>query len=273
MKNIIVPIDFSEVSINSLKYAINIANKLNANIEMIFVQRNKNIFNPLTFEKEFEYADTNLQEILNDHKSSLVEDLTIKYTIRKGRVYAAVNEFANEFEDSMIIMSCYGISGFDENFIGSNALKIVSYANSPVLLLRNDNYVKDIEKIIMPLDMSIDTKQKVPVTIEISNQYNSMVHLIDISAEQVNDIRFRLRLDSNEVSHYLKKHDIQHDTELLIGKNIAKVILEYATKKEADLIVAMSEHDKKESELIGPNTLQLVQKSEIPVLIVHTKEE
>lgn len=273
MKNIIVPIDFSSYSEDSLHYAMNLANTLDANVEMIFVQRKKNIFNPLTYEKEFEYADKHLKEFIEKSKQKVKGDIKVNYSIRKGKVYLTVNEFANEFESPVIVLSCFGISGFDENFIGSNALKIVSHAACPVILLRNDKYVKNIDKIIMPLDMSLETKQKVPVTIDIANKYKSMVHLVDISQEQVNDIRFKLRLDSNEVSHFLHKHEIQHDTELLIGKNIAGTIIKFAVKKQADLIVAMSEHDRKESKLIGPNTLQLVQTSEIPVLIVPSKEE
>lgn len=273
MKNIIVPIDFSSYSEDSLKYAINLANKIGANIEMIFVQRKKNIFNPLTYEKEFEYADKHLKELIDNNKDNIKADFKVNYTIDKGKVYLTINEFANKFEDPTIVLSCFGISGFDENFIGSNALKIVSHSSCPVILLRNDKYIKDIETIIMPLDMSLETKQKVPVTIDIANHYQSMVHLVDISKEQVNDIRFRLRLDSNEVSHFLHKHKIKHDSELLIGKNIANVVLKYAVKNEADLIVAMSEHDRTESKLIGPNTLQLIQTSEIPVLVVPSKCE
>jgi nucleotide-binding universal stress UspA family protein len=272
MKNIIVPIDFSDDSINSLKYAINLANKVGAQVEMIFVQRKKNLFNPLTYEKECEYVNKHMNELIEQNKGLVSGDTKINYTTRKGKVYIEVNKFADEFPDSLIVASCFGISGYDENFIGSNALKIVSHSSCPVILLRSYDFAKDINTIIMPLDMSLETKQKVPVTIDIASQYSSKVHLVDISAEQVNDIRFRLRLDSNEVSHYLKKNKIEHDTELLIGKNFSKVIIKYATKKEADLIVAMSEHDRKESKLIGPNALQLVQNSEIPILIVPSKE-
>ena len=271
MKNIIVPIDFSIHSYNAFDYALNHAMALEADLQLIFVQRKRNESHPCDLQEEFNYAKKSFDKFIESRKDRLDGKVKVNYDIRQGRVYKEVVKYSQEFENSIIILSCFGNTGEDDTFIGSNALRISSFSKCPVILIRDNKYIKQVERIIMPLDMSLETQEKVPPTVSLAKKYNSMVHLIDISTEQVTDIRSKLRLDSNDVGHYLRRNNIAHDSELLIGKNIANVILKYAKKMDADLIVAMSEHTMSESSFVGPNALQLIIKSHIPVMIVPSK--
>ncbi|MCK4663966.1 MAG: universal stress protein [Bacteroidales bacterium] len=273
MKNIIVPLDFSDDSLNGLDFAIIIAEKLKANIYMIFVQRKRSSFQTFSKDDEYNYAKDKFENILETYKNKISTDIKIEYVIKSGKIYKEVVDFTSEVQEPLIITATHGSSGFEETFVGSNALKIVSYSNCPVVLVRNGIFPKSINKIVMPLDMSVATKEKVPATIEIAKAFDSEIFLVDIAAKKGHDIRFRMNLDSHEVSHYLNKQKIPHQTELLIGPNIANVIIEHVKKLNADLIVGVSEHDKKVSSLIGPNALQLIHKTPVPILIIPSDEE
>ncbi len=71
---------------------------------------------------------------------------------------------AESLPDSLITASTHGASGFQELFIGSNAFRIISATDKPVITLRKNSCPETIGRIVLPIDLSVDSRQKVPFT-------------------------------------------------------------------------------------------------------------
>ncbi len=169
-------------------------------------------------------------------------------------------------------MSTHGGSGFEELFIGSNAFKIASSSSCPVITIRK-KVPKAIKNIILPLDHTVETRQKVPFTGLIAEKFKSKVHVVTVSSTDLPDIRSKLKDYQSQVCTWLKKHEIEYEIADLTGSNITDEIIEYAEKVNADLISIMTEQLKSLSNiLLGSFAHQMINKSEIPVLLSPTRQ-
>ena len=273
MQTIIVPIDFSQESVKGLQYAIPFAKKLDAKIELVYVKKvEENVFFQDIDSLSDEKVRAKFDELIQEYQSKINIDEKVKYIIKKGIIYKEVINQSEAQETSVIIMSTHGGSGFEELFIGSNAFKIASSSSCPVITIRK-NVPSTIKNIVLPLDHTIETRQKVPFTGVIAEKFNSKVHVVTISSTDLPDIRSKITEYQSQVCKWLKKHNIEYEIADLTGSNITDEIIEYAEKVNADLISIMTEQVKSLSNMfLGSFAQQMIYKSKIPVLLTPTRQ-
>jgi len=273
MKHIIVPIDFSKESLNGLRLALIFANQFKSNIQMVYVQKVVSEMGRVGLEEEHKTATENFKKLVDEYSSKLHKGLELSFIIKRGKVYREVVNQAEAFEDTIIICSTHGASGFEEFFIGSNALKIVSATECPVITIRHGSVPHEIKKIVMPIDITADTRQKVPITAEIAKLFDAEVHVVTVSTVQSEDIVAKLNAYTKQICDYLKEYGVSYKTASLNGDNLTDVTIEYALDINADLITIMTEQSKALSNFIlGSYAQQMLNKSPIPVLSVTPQE-
>ncbi|HOP05455.1 MAG TPA: universal stress protein [Tenuifilaceae bacterium] len=273
MKHIIVPIDFSNESINGLRLAIIFANHFKSTIQLVYVQKTPTELGRADFNEEKKTATANLNKIVEEYRSKLIEPAKIEYIVKKGKVYKEIVNQAQAFDESMIISSTHGASGFEEFFIGSNTFKIISASDLPVLTIRHGAVAREIKKIVLPIDVSADTRQKVPFTVEIAKAFNAEIHVLGVTSTKNAEIDAKITAYTNQVCEYLKDHEIKYNLALLNGSNITDVTIEYALDNNADLISIMTEQNEPiASFVLGSYAQQMLSKSPIPVMSITPKE-
>lgn len=272
MYRIIVPIDFSEESLNGLKLAILFSNKIGRNIEMVYVQKKSLDYKLGSKEEEYKFAEKEFKKILEKYDTELPQSVKLSYIIKSGRIYREIVNQASSFKESFIIASTHGASGFEKFFIGSNAFKMISATNRPVVTIRGNDLPKEISKIILPIDISTDTRQKLPFTAELAKQFNAEVHVITITSLQTDDINKKLSSYSNQVCDYLKSHNVKYETGSLIGADSAELIVNYANMVKANLISIMTEQVSDGNYILGTAAQEMLNISTIPVLSINPKE-
>jgi nucleotide-binding universal stress UspA family protein len=270
MKTIIVPLDFSTESMNGLTMSLMLAEKTRANIQMVHVI-SKNINNNETFEKENLRAKQKFEEILQKCKESGNLNCSLNYTIKEGKIFSEITNIADKYEDSVIVLSTHGESGFEEMFIGGNAYKIISHSKNPVITVRKLKLSSTIDKIVLPLDFTLETREKVPYTVKLAKLFNSEIHLITVRGSNLKSIEKKLHMYAGQVASYFNIHKIPYKVEHLHGGNLTDIIIDYSTSVDADLISIMTEQEKSVSNLLlGSYAHQMINKASIPVLSYPT---
>ena len=272
MYRIIVPIDFSEEALKGLDLAILFSSKLECTIQMVYVQKKSLDYNPGSKGEEHRFAEKELKKIIEKYTLILPEKTALKYIIKSGRIYREIVNQAESFKDSFIIASTHGASGFEKFFIGSNAFKIISATSKPVITIRGNVLPEKISKIVLPLDISADTRQKLPFTAEIAKWFGAEVHVITITSLQTEDFSKKLTAYSNQVCEYLDKHGIKNEKESMIGSNLTDLVIDYANTVKADLISIMTEQASDGTFIMGTAAQQMLNKSTLPVLSINPKE-
>jgi nucleotide-binding universal stress UspA family protein len=270
MKTIIVPIDFSDESLDGLNMAMMLAKKTGANIQMAYVIGKKTDNNELP-EKENQVAKRKFEDILQKCKSGGNINCALNYIIKEGKIFSEVTALADKFEDSVIVLSTHGESGFEELFIGGNAYKIASHSKNPVITVRKGKIPPNIGKIVLPLDITLQTREKVPYTAKLAKLFGSEIHLITVSGSHLKSIEKKLYKYTEQVCSYFWDHDIPYKVEHLQGGNLTDLILNYSESVDADLISIMTEQERSVSNLLlGTYAHQMINKASVPVLSFPT---
>jgi len=275
MKKILVAVDFSECSINALEHAITIAHKADAGIEMMFVVK------PDSSKDLFTEGAQTLSAMVKDKFDELIEKYQPKlgknklsYLIKQGKVYHEIVEEADKKDVFLVIAGTHGSSGFEEFWMGSNANRIVSALRKPVITIRGGVSIKrDLEKVILPLDSTPETRQKVPFTAYMAKIFNAEVHILRVYTSNVAAVIRKIDSYSEQVVKHLEEENIHYVLESVHADNLTDATIEYALKVNANLISIMTEQEiTTRNLLLGPYAQQMVNHSPIPVLSMHPKE-
>jgi len=142
IKKILVPIDFSDYSKNSLRYAVNFAKQFNAEIFLIYVVE------PVIYPPDFsmgqiaipsvnaEWDERAKNELENLAKTEIPEGVNVKTILKNGKPFLEIIDAASEENIDLIIIATHGHSGVEHILFGSTAEKVVRKAPCPVLTLR-----------------------------------------------------------------------------------------------------------------------------------------
>lgn len=272
MKRIIVPIDFSHESLKGLELAIIYANKFNSDLQMVFVQHRKSGKFHIELENEYNSALEEFETLIRKYKKKLHQDCDFSYIVKTGKVHEEVAHQAEAFDDSMIICSTNGESGLSDFIIGSNAYRIVQETDRPVITVTSDKYISDIKKIVLPIDISKETREKVPIVARIAKAFDSEVHIIKVTGSTNEGIHNKLKMYSSQVKKFFDEQGIKYQSSLLVGDNISESTIEYAKTIDADLIAIMTEQTTTISNfLLGSYAYQMLNTSPIPVLSITPK--
>lgn len=272
--DIIVAIDFSVCSVNALRHAVTIAAKAQSRVIMVHVL--KGTGNPPVI---YKYADPMdqatklLEELVEEFKDRLPEG-NLVFRIRNGKVYREVVEEARENDASLIVAGTHGSSGFEEFWIGSNAYRMVASAPCPVITIREAVRIDyDLKRIVLPIDTSIDTRQKVTYAVKLAKIFDAEIHILTLLEGTVREVHFTANAYAKQVAEIIEKANVPYVLTSVKSKNNSDSILTYASKVEANLIVIMTDQEPRAINLLlGQYAQQLINLSSIPVMSVPPKE-
>ena len=267
MKTIIVPLDFSDESLTGLNLSLMLAKKTGASIQLIHVIGKNSGANKDLLEKENQLAKTKFEDILQKCKEKGNINCALNYTIAEGQIFKEIADLADKYEDPITVLSTHGASGFEELFIGGNAYKITSHSRNPVITVRKSKIPSNIDNIVLPLDITFQTREKVPYTVELAKVFGSKIHLLTIRLSNLKSIEKKLHQYADQVASYLDSHKILYTVEHLHGNNLTDLTLDYSKSIDVDLISIMTEQEKSASNLLlGNFAHQMINKAFIPVL-------
>jgi nucleotide-binding universal stress UspA family protein len=273
MKTIVVPLDFSKESLIGLDMAMMLAEKTGANIKMIHVIGKVDNTANVDLELEHLNAKIKIEELLQKCKENNGFNCGLSYVIKEGKIFKIITDLANEIEDAVIVLSTHGKSGFDELFIGGNAYKIISNSKKPVITVRQCRVSTNINRIVLPLDFTLQTREKVPYTVELAKRFNSEIHLVTVRHSNIKSIEKKLLQYSSQMAYYIEAHKVPFKVEHLQGDNLTDVILDYSNSVNADLISIMTEQETSVSNLLfGSYAHQMINKACVPVLTFPTQQ-
>ncbi len=269
---IVVGIDFSKCSLNALAHAVNLAEKSEMEVVMIWVNKLSEE-SLLNHHKDLLISGANLHltELVDKYKPILGD--RISYVIKEGRVYEAINEFCQEIKPLLVVIGTHGISGFSEKWLGSNAYRIALMLDVPVVIIGNLIDVnKSLNKILLPIDSTVETRQKLPLTAKLAQYFNATICVLGVHTSTLDDIINRVKSYVNQVATYLEDKNIKYEVDEIYSRDLVGDIVAYAEKVNANILSIMDEQeDTLKNVFEGSYTLQLVTKSKCPVLISHAK--
>ena len=131
---------------------------------------------------------------------------------------------------------------------------------------------KNIDRIVVPIDSSSETLQKLPFIAKLAEAFDSEVHLIATHYSHLKSVQRIAENLADQAAKYLVKHNVKLVRDKIISNDITKMTIDYSLNKGADLISIMTEQETPANILLGPHAQQLVNQSPVPILSIHPVE-
>lgn len=246
--NILVPIDFSEQSLIALGQSYNLAKHTESTITLLHINDGS--------EKD---AKARLDKLAQDVSSK--SGLPANTMIVKGGLYQQVVKVAEQISAIAIII------GFNAS---KDVKKLIKNSPCPVITIKGKNHRNGCENIVLPLDLTKETREKVNKAIEFAKFFKSTIRVISVRLIKDRKHENKLIAYSHQVQKFIKNKGVPCTIKTLEGTDIAQLVLDYANEVQADLIMIMSQQEITLKALfVGTTAQKIVSLSEIPVLSIR----
>jgi nucleotide-binding universal stress UspA family protein len=149
---LLVPLDFSEMSLQALQYAGPLAIRFQASLCLVHTVEKSAYLNDLdnvsVMLSEQEISNKALARLKRLARSWQAHGLTVDCRIAKGRAYQAICEVADAIGADLIIISTHGYTGFKKALLGSTTERVVQQAPCPVLVVRQSHHPAGRQKSV-----------------------------------------------------------------------------------------------------------------------------
>jgi nucleotide-binding universal stress UspA family protein len=139
---IVVPTDFSDFSMRALDYALGLAEKYDAKVEVLYVAEQTLQVSDMAWvgvddrsikDEHAEEARRQLEQLVAE---KVPDDLPAAAEVRTGDAVDEIIGFAEERGADLIVMATHGRTGLSHMLMGSTAERVIRKASCPVLTLK-----------------------------------------------------------------------------------------------------------------------------------------
>tara|TARA_B100001287_G_scaffold81828_1_gene68147 strand:- start:323 stop:1150 length:828 start_codon:yes stop_codon:yes gene_type:complete len=258
---LLVPTDFSEVAQSAMQHAIKFSEIINADVVLLHVVSSRD---------EVEEAKEKLSKEIT-LGNSISSSCNLISFVRIGNIFEDIGDVAAELGISLIFMGTHKASRW-QKLVGSRAIKVISSSPVPFIVTQEKLMnSRGYDNIVVPLDLNVETKQKLELVAKIAHYFDSQVHLL---TNDNSDEFIKTKLKANQVwaSNYLESKDIKNSSHLVDqDDSLAEGIFKLSKEVDADLIAIMNLEDETVLGLYE-NTFQeeiVANDLKVPVLCVN----
>jgi nucleotide-binding universal stress UspA family protein len=276
IEKILVPIDFSETSMLAIEHAAFTAQLFKAELVLLHViEKHFEKFNIVVPELRVE-SPSGMTNAVEKRLEDIAQNIRTKYGVKStcsttdGNIFTEVISISKEHKTDLVIMGTHGASGFVEFFVGSNTFKVASQSECPVISIQAQAQKLGFKDIVLPIDLSAHSRQKVHHAIVMAKHFSSIIHLVGLEDSKDESELKKLHQHMDQIEEFITKNELACIKKFLPATNQAKMTIDYASEINADLIIIMTDQDENLSgRLLGSYAQQIVNHSKTPVMSIQ----
>lgn len=275
---ILVPVDYSEQSIIALEQAVSLSRVFESEIHVLNVISEEFSLSKLFDDSdkvEFEKrAKAKLEQFIEEKSKDF--GVTLRSIQVHGKIYEQIVNSADIIDAQFIVMGTAGTSTLKKKFIGSNALRVVRESHKPVITIKGKHHRKGCQNIILPLDLTKETKEKVARAVEFAKRFGSVIRVVSVLMTNDEFVVNRLTRQLDQVKKYIEEQGVDCTAEIVRdtkgSQSLADSVIDYGNKSKGDLIMIMTQQETDFTDyFIGSSAQEMINESDIPVLSIIPK--
>jgi nucleotide-binding universal stress UspA family protein len=260
MQTVIVPVDFSDTSLNAARYAV----------QLLTGHYGVNMILHHVYEKATLADEAN--QMLNQLKDQLREIGIVKTEMlaEEGSDFIAeLEKLARHRQADLIIMGITGRSPIGQSFIGSNTLKMVGQKVCPVLIIPADASYQDVKNVLLTSDFKNVKAHTPSVPIKkVLKTFKPNLHVMNVDSEHYVALTEEYQAEKASLQEMFS--DFNPEFYFLGLQNVDEAINQFANDKKVDFIIIIHKEQTILSKLfVKSHTKKLVYHSSVPVLALH----
>lgn len=274
MNSILVPTDFSDVSLNAGRYAVSLACDLG--IQKIILYNAYQA--PITADPSMpavqlfdidvlkKTSEDGLQRFRNELQASCSKPMLFETKSEFQLLTGGVQELCKKEQIDAIVMGISGGSKVEEVLIGSNTISVAKHVTVPVFIIPKGGRYKKIEQVVLACDFrKVVETMPVHAIRNLLDLTGARLHVLNVSEKQTKpDEAFESLLLDTLFQGYKPEYHFIHDT------HFTEAINQFADSNDIDLVVTIpKKHGLFEGLFRKSHTRSLAFHSHIPLMIIH----
>lgn len=271
---ILVPYDFSTTSDRALKHAALLAKRNGGELLLLYVRRNSALVGLGRSQAELRLLaeESHGYKKMMEGTAKNIRDefgIPVRVLVGLGNRISGILKACDKNNAGLIVMGTNGSDSVSNIFSGSNSQKVVSRSHIPVITVRVDSQKQGYQHILVPVDLSEHTRQKIVVAIQMAKLFSAKLHLLGLVESNVKNSADKLKAIIKQIEKRLKDEEVEYTSETIQTNDSANRTLLAARRNHADMIVTMTDEGKTSSFFKNHSfDNELVEESRIPVLSV-----
>lgn len=284
MSKILVPVDFEPQSLIALEQSYNLARLLPAEIVLLYVYDPPAGLKSLFGSSHDEEIIKKLEEKLSELACAVRTEagLQVSTILESGRIYSKILETADKIEAQFIVMGTHSEPedpGSGAGVLGANSSRVLRSTKCPVITINAKHHFHGCRNILLPLDLTAESRQKVSWAIKIAKIYGAGIKVVSgIWGKHDPEVQSRLKFLAGQVKQVIEKEGIRCAAEIIEDieneKALIPSLLNYADRQgDIDLVMIMTQQEAGVIEFfVGSRAQEFVRLSPIPVMSITPKE-
>lgn len=288
VKSILVPVDFSQFSLNAAKYALHVARQKDASITFIHAYYDV-VSNPVNYESFYSYpADLNetQQEIeeetqakMDVFSTSMIEYMNMegisgikpRRRIMAGSAEEVVLSLIETGQYDLVIVGSRAVVPLDSWF-GTFTSTLIEKSTVPVLAIPEEAVFNktNFKKVMYATNFDKSDGLAIRRLLNIMAPQDTWIHIVPIDITDDNPfINF-------DLSHFKEKYigkieNVKMIFDLIVNENIIQGLEDYIAEKKIDILAVTTHKRNIITSFLRPSlTKELLFQIHVPLLVFHS---
>ena len=262
MQTIITPTDFSDVSLNAVNYAADMALALHTRLLILHateIPASAGINYP-------ELSDNEIEKKLRTLKNDLIKRAEKRIVIQTKQVTGFIeNEIITmcDYQNPLaVVMATQGANFREHFFVGSITVYLSKNLKYPVIAVPKNVTYKPVNKILLATDLENLYDLSIEKIVNVVKAFNATLDIVHVYKNE--DKLGLMKARKSELARYLK--DLAPRFHFIKSKNVYEAITNFAQKNNSDLILAFP---KKHAFFHKSESKQLIYNSPFAVMTIQ----
>ncbi|HLK28451.1 MAG TPA: universal stress protein [Puia sp.] len=275
MKKFIIPVDFSETSLNAAHYAAAFTNDVK-DAEIILY----NVFDKIEagsdgtpLESDDEGRKSVIELVLNSLKADIAKltNADISVLAEEDDYFVdSLERYVRHQDVDAIIMGITGATRLSQIVMGSNTLKVVRRKIAPVIIVPPDAQYKAAKNVLLISDLK-DVDRTIPTEPikDMLSFLKAKLYILNVDSEHYIELSDEYKEEKAKLDAIVK--DFNPEYSFMRLYDFVDAIDEFVEDNKIDMILTVPKNDSTLSNFFKTtHTSRLAYHSHIPIIAIHT---
>ncbi|MEO7959915.1 MAG: universal stress protein [Ginsengibacter sp.] len=270
MKTFLVPVDFSDTSVNAAKYAVALTKDIpGANIILY------NVYSRISFaaltEKEEGSRKMITDQELEDLKIELSagNNVAIHVESEEGSFIENIQRYVLGNHVDMVIMGITGSSRIKQVFMGTNTLNVIRHISTSVMIIPPDAEYKGLKEVVFTSDFK-DVARTTPFQAlkDLLDTFKPKLQILNVDSEHYIELTDEFKIERVSMEDKLGPYNPEFS--FLRAYDFLEGINRFVETKNIDAIITVPRKHGFLSQLFKTShTKKLAYHSHVPTIAIH----
>lgn len=260
MHRVIIPIDFSETSLNAARFAAQMLAGKDDTVAILY----------------HNYESHDDVDVSHNYQESLRKEF-YKIGVKKvecesemgGDLIDNISRMAHTLRATLIVMGITGKSAVRQAMFGSNTLKLIDRNLYPVMIIPPDATYKGISNVAFASDLkNVENTTPAPLITSILELFNPKLHIVHVNK----DIYVSVPVEIEEQKQKLLSMFSNFNTEcyFITMNDFFQALDNFIKDYQIDILITIPKHQSNSTSIFkSSHTKRLAYHSQIPILAAH----